>query len=159
MRFIIISILLLISFTANASHVNPKELKCLTMNIYHEARNEPFAGQLAVFFVTLNRVDDERWPNTICEVVWQKNYSKRYHKWVAQFSWTNDGKYDTPYNKDKYEYIKNWVSFILKNKDVLDLSVIDPSYGATHYHATYVHPRWRKSLQKTAQIGSHIFYQ
>ena len=48
-----------------------KQLTCLAKNIYFEARNEPFAGQFAVALVTLNRVNDSAFPNTICKVVYQ----------------------------------------------------------------------------------------
>ena len=56
-------------------------LACLIQNGYHEARGESLLGIVAVTEVVLNRVDDNRWPDTVCEVVWQKN----------QFSWTTDG--------------------------------------------------------------------
>ena len=39
--------------------VDEKELQCLAMNIYHEARGESLAGQVAVADVVLNRVDDQ----------------------------------------------------------------------------------------------------
>jgi spore germination cell wall hydrolase CwlJ-like protein len=45
------------------------ELYCLAQNIYFEAKSEPLAGQYAVADVVLNRVNDTRYPNTICEVV------------------------------------------------------------------------------------------
>ena len=47
----------------------PEEIQCLAMNIYHEARNESLAGKVAVVLVTMNRVADDRFPNTICDVV------------------------------------------------------------------------------------------
>ena len=47
------------------------ELYCLAINIYHEARADHIAGQYAVADVVLNRVQDTRYPNTICEVVKQ----------------------------------------------------------------------------------------
>lgn len=60
-----------------------RDLHCLTKNIYHEARGESFKGKLAVAQVTMNRVNhDSRWPNTVCEVVYQKI------KGTPQFSWT-----------------------------------------------------------------------
>jgi spore germination cell wall hydrolase CwlJ-like protein len=31
--------------------------------------------------------------------------------------------------------------------------------GATHYHATYVSPRWAKDLQQIGRLGAHIFYR
>ena len=48
---------------------NQPELYCLAQNIYFEAKSEPLAGQYAVADVVLNRVNDTRYPNTICEVV------------------------------------------------------------------------------------------
>ena len=31
--------------------------------------------------------------------------------------------------------------------------------SATHYHATYVAPRWARAMQKVDTIGRHIFYR
>ena len=45
--------------------------ECLAKNIYYEARNQGTAGWMAVTAVVLNRVNDSRFPNTICEVVEQ----------------------------------------------------------------------------------------
>ena len=42
---------------------------CLAKNMYYEARNQGTAGWMAVTAVVLNRVNDDRFPNTICEVV------------------------------------------------------------------------------------------
>ena len=47
------------------------EARCLAENIYHEARNQGTAGWLAVAAVTLNRVTDDRFPDSICDVVFQ----------------------------------------------------------------------------------------
>ena len=47
------------------------DLECLALNLYHEARNELDAGLYAVADVTQNRVADPRWPNTICDVVYE----------------------------------------------------------------------------------------
>ena len=60
--------------------VDPKQHNCLALNIYHEARGERVEGQIAVAHVTMNRVNHEKWPSTICEVVYQPK----------QFSWTHD---------------------------------------------------------------------
>ena len=50
---------------------NRIEATCLAENVYHEARNQPLGGQMAVISVTINRVNDDRFPNSICEVVKQ----------------------------------------------------------------------------------------
>ena len=112
MKHIFISIVLLFSLTIFAEpvadanvNVSPKwtyktiameatkQRECLARNIYFEARNEPFAGQFAVAMVTLNRVHDEQFPNSICEVVyqglhWPSGHPKRDR---CQFSWYCDG--------------------------------------------------------------------
>ena len=41
------------------------------MNMYHEARDQGTAGKLAVSAVVLNRVNDDRFPDSVCEVVLQ----------------------------------------------------------------------------------------
>src|SRR5262245_39084047 len=48
-----------------------RETKCLADAIYHEARSETEAGQMAVAEVVLNRVNSGKYPNSICGVVYQ----------------------------------------------------------------------------------------
>ena len=36
---------------------------------------------------------------------------------------------------------------------------IDPTDGATFYHAVYVKPKWRHSMSSSIKIGKHIFYR
>ena len=88
-----------------------QEAVCLAKNMYYEARNQGLAGQLAVSLVVMNRVKDKRYPNTICEVVYQGPISKWWLKEKSkivpirnrcQFSWYCDGKSDDPKNKKKY---------------------------------------------------------
>ena len=56
-----------------AANVDRDELYCAAQNIYFESRGEPDLGQLGVGQVVLNRVDSHKWPNTVCDVVWQEN--------------------------------------------------------------------------------------
>ena len=44
---------------------------CLALNTYHEAKNQSLVGQIATAQVVMNRVEDNRFPNTIWEVVKQ----------------------------------------------------------------------------------------
>ena len=46
-------------------------LMCMATNIYHEAKNQPMAGQIAVAQVVMNRVNDNRYPDNVCDVVKQ----------------------------------------------------------------------------------------
>ena len=50
-----------------------QELKYLTCIIQAEAGNQPYAGKVAVANVVLNRVESERFPNTIKSVIYQNN--------------------------------------------------------------------------------------
>ena len=56
-------------------------LVCLALNVYHEAKNQSFLGQVAVAQVVMNRVKDKRYPNTVCEVVKQG----QTYKWKPSF--------------------------------------------------------------------------
>ena len=40
-----------------------------------------------------------------------------------------------------------------------NVNLLDITDGATHYHADYVSPAWKKSKTKTTEIGDHIFYR
>ena len=71
--WVILFLLFLACFKAKAD-----EVECLALNIYHEARNQPTVGKLAVAQVTMNRVKDVRFPNTICGVVYQGYYSNNF---------------------------------------------------------------------------------
>ena len=133
-------------------------LMCMAFNIYHEARNESMLGQIAVGQVVMNRVWDKRFPNTVCEVVKEAVTYKGTKKPVlhrCQFSWYCDGAKDDV-NKDSkaWRYSLEYASIVLSGRIVLDITE-----GATHYHATYVNPWWRKHYDKTVAHGSHIFYK
>ncbi|MCG0277344.1 MAG: LysM peptidoglycan-binding domain-containing protein [Thermanaeromonas sp.] len=49
----------------------PEEFELLARLVYAEARGEPYAGQVAVAAVVLNRVRDGRFPNTIAGVIYE----------------------------------------------------------------------------------------
>ena len=98
-------LLLLITFVpslqASEIFIN-NETYCLARNIYFEAGNQPLAGRIAVAHVTLNRVNDVQFPNTICAVVYQTKWkinwkgNKVHVLNKCQFSWFCDGKPDKP---------------------------------------------------------------
>ncbi len=127
-----------------------KEQRCLAEGIYFEARGESEEGQVAVAQVVLNRVKNPAYPNTICGVVYQNKHKRNR----CQFSFACDGI------RDRISQPKSWKLAQRLAKEVLDgkqyLKMVDAS---THYHATYVNPRWAKSMVKRGQVGLHIFYK
>jgi len=65
-----------------------QEMLCLAKNVYYEARGEPAAGQIAVAEVTMNRLASGRYADTLCGVVYQKNWDPIRKRYVGAFSWT-----------------------------------------------------------------------
>jgi N-acetylmuramoyl-L-alanine amidase len=132
-------------------------IMCLALNIYHEARGEPLAGQLAVGFSTMNRVADKRYPDTVCGVVKQA----KYHSWdldnpirhKCQYSWFCDGRSDYPHDD------KAMLESTILAQNIYYGQVTDVSEGATHYHATYVNPYWAGDMTIVLETGQHIFYR
>lgn len=123
-------------------------LSCIALNVYFEARNENMSGQYAVALVVLNRVEDSRWPNEVCDVVTQRNDNN-----VCQFSWYCDGKSDTPKNKDAFAFAE------MVADDVLRGEILDFTGGSTHYHAYYVKPYWADKMLYQGDYGSHYFFR
>lgn len=133
------------------------EVQCLAKNIYFEAKSESREGQVAVGLVTINRVLSEKYPDTICDVVWQKGKHPTTGKWVAQFSWTWDGKEDKPVNKKAWAEAQRIAEAMLAERSLFNFA--DFTEGATHYHADYVSPYWRNSFTPVLTVDTHLFYR
>jgi spore germination cell wall hydrolase CwlJ-like protein len=123
-----------------------KQIDCLADNIYHEARSEPEKGKVAVALVTLNRVEDPRFPKDICGVVKQKTQGMCQFSWFCTAVKSNKGS-------ESYQSAKEVAVYVYANYEKLH----DITKGALYYHADYVNPGWK--LQKTVTIGRHIFYK
>tara|TARA_R100001086_G_scaffold247634_2_gene182405 strand:- start:815 stop:1303 length:489 start_codon:yes stop_codon:yes gene_type:complete len=137
------------------STVKASELNCLVEAVYYEARSEPVIAQLSVANVVLQRVRDERFPNTICDVVHQGIYRRGQPvRHQCKFSYWCDGK---PERMKEIHALKRAIS--VAEMAIRGVSV-EATIGATHYHATYVNPHWRhaESFMELGQVGKHIFY-
>ena len=126
--------------------VDARSHHCLAKAIYWEARGEGEVGMLAVSSVILNRVKDERFPDTVCEVVYEGGEAP-----PCQFSWWCDGKSDYPTDRAQWGEILELAYTYLATRPK------DTTEGALFYHATSIQAPWRREL--TAQIGNHIFYR
>lgn len=158
--------------SSNHSEISNEDLQCLAENIYFEAGVESYAGKVAVALVTLTRVNDNRYPNTICGVVkegplkesWktkqdpnlpdhERVYYPRRHK--CQFSWWCDGKADNINERS--------IAWKQSQEVAYKVAVLGMFKGmvehATHYHATYVSPNWRHEFTVIGRIDTHIFYR
>ena len=126
-----------------------RELECLALTIYFEARGESDEGKIAVGHVVMNRSSHPLFPDKVCAVVQQGGEKLRFR---CQFSWWCDGRSDRPKEWRAWEKSKALARLIY-----WDYSP-DPTAGALWYHADYVRPRWRKDLSRGPKIGQHVFY-
>ena len=125
--------------------MSTKELDCLAKNIYHEAGVEDKAGKVAVAQVTLNRLKEGRWGDTVCKVVYAK----------AQFSWTLDKKKRAAQPKGEL-----WDQSLAVAREFQKGVRVKGLEDSQYYHADYIRdPKWAKAKQAIKQIGQHIFYR
>lgn len=187
-RLSLIGLLLLLSRSVdawvgpNCEQYTDDDHIALACNIYFEARNESLEGMMAVVAVTLNRVDNPNYPNTVHEVVWARK----------QFSWTHDGKADRPKNRpswkqaleiaDRFTMTSREKAMIcptatqinarsldwpdpgcepyqtLVNVHIILAQMADPTGGALFYHTADVNPYWALPRNQAIQIDRHLFY-
>ncbi|WP_457797692.1 cell wall hydrolase [Methylocystis sp. S23] len=127
-----------------------RERRCLAEAVYFESRSEPEAGQAAVAQVVLNRVQSGLYPASICGVV----YQNRHHYKACQFSFACEGK------SLRITEPESWAAAVRVANEVMDGRTYLTEVGrSTHYHATYVKPRWARALTRMDMIGRHIFYR
>ena len=113
-----------------------KEVTCLARAIYHESRGEIRAGQYAVAKTVVNRARDNRFPKTICGVVYQP----------GQFTGIRQLRV-----VDKAAYARATdIAY-----EVLNMQG-NHNFKALYFHTKYVSPNWKK--RPLAKIGNHIFY-
>lgn len=146
------TIISLLIYQALESHKINRELLCLTLNIYHEARGEPRRGQYAVAEVTMNRVESDRFPNTVCDVVYEKRWDKIRKRYVSAFSWT---EIDT-----RSRINQNIIQHAWQIAETVYHGRHQPLVkDALFYHARYVRPSWARKKSPVARIGQHVFYR
>jgi len=162
-RLLLFTILALFTLNVQTSEVNmDKELECLALNIYFEARDQDINGMKAVAFVTKKRAEDKRFPKTLCGVVKssRKDTKGRPIRWKCAFSWYCDGLSDRP-SKKKVEQRAYALAKEVAKKVMLDSATMDFTHGSLFYHHVKVRPGWSKNKRyiPTIRIGDHQFYR
>ena len=138
LKQLLLLILLLVPISLKAVD---REFECLAKNVYYESRGEPHKGQLAVALVTLNRLDNPKFPKSICAVVYQKN----------QFSWTRNYKLQrSRVNQEQWDNAREVAMQAYMDRNILGY------FQATHFHNASVSPGW--NLRKVTKINNHTFY-
>ena len=125
--------------------LSDKMCKYLSESGYFESKGESDEGVVAVMFVVLQRVADEkRWANTVKGVLRQK----------AQFSYVWDGRLEKGVvEKKRYKEI------VLLAHRVINGDIINPVPKANHFHTTNIKRIWTKKMRQVAVIGNHTFFE
>jgi len=166
----------------SAPFLSEKDVECLARNIFYEAGSEPLEGKVAVGMVTLNRTQDERYPQDVCGVVRQRTVvtvpqqvtqvrtvktsiflppqqvietqTRRITKSIYQFSWV--GQRNIRIKEDDPRWIESRaVAEELSRGGYEDLQ--EKYSEAMNFHAVYVNPGWK--LKRIGRVGNHIFYK
>ena len=126
------------------------EHRCLSEVLYYEARGEGRQGQQAVAEVVFHRMNNVNYGHSICAVV----YEGASHT-GCQFSFTCNGDLTRSKQQDAWRQSEMLAAQILTG----EVPLRNATGGATNYHATSVNPIWADTMNKTTQIGNHVFYR
>ena len=162
--------------------LSDKDVDCLARNIFYEAGSEPIEGKVAVGMVTINRTQDERYPQSVCGVVQQrtvltvpqqvtevrtvkpnifsppKQVIETRTAWVQkviyQFSWV--GQRNIRIREDDPRWIESRA--VAEELARGGYETWQEKYSeAMNFHAVYVNPGWK--LKRIGRVGNHIFYK
>jgi spore germination cell wall hydrolase CwlJ-like protein len=126
------------------------EHKCLSEALYYEARGEGTGGQKAVAEVVFHRMNRGDYGHSICAVVYEG--SKRSG---CQFSFTCNGDMKRAKQAGAWRASEVLAAQILTGQ----MQLKNATGGAVNFHAISVSPDWADTMDKTTQIGNHIFYR
>lgn len=149
---VVVSLFSGILYSLYAHDKERRELTCLALNIYFESRGESTAGQYAVAEVTMNRVASKYYPDSVCDVVYQKNWDTIRKRYVSAFSWTEFDTLPSP-TGEQWQLAMKIADIVYNGKQQPTLD------GALHYHAVYIKPSWSTEMTPVAKIDRHIFYK
>jgi spore germination cell wall hydrolase CwlJ-like protein len=120
-----------------------REVECLAVGIYFEAKSEPLAGQLAVGDVIANRANSNgRFPSSYCGVLFQR----------GQFSFIRGRALPSVPRASR-----QWSTAVAVAKIVDRDLKNSAATRALFFHASHVSPGWK--LKRIASIGNHVFYR
>ena len=119
-----------------------REMECLAVGIYFEAKSESLEGQLAVGHVIANRAESGRFPSSYCGVLFQR----------GQFSFVRGKSYPSIARSSRH-----WQNAVAIAKIVDQELHASPVPNALFFHARYVSPGWR--MKRVGSVGNHVFYR
>jgi len=137
---------------AQARARDAAESHCLAEVLYYEARGEGIEGEKAVAEVVLQRTKNRDYPETVCGVVHDGVQPDRLD---CQFSFACDGSLRRPKERAAWTRARALAEKIMTGS----MRLPNITGRAIAYHAANVSPAWAQTMEKTAQIGNHVFYK
>ena len=121
---------------------------CLAAAAWYEAGDDA-TGQKAVVQVVLNRLRHPAFPKTVCGVVFQGQERST----GCQFTFTCDGALARTPSEPAWDRARKVAAAALSG------AVFRKVGYATHYHTDWVVPYWSASLDKIAEVHTHLFFR
>ncbi|MFA9560094.1 cell wall hydrolase [Evansella sp. AB-rgal1] len=112
------------------------EKRLLAQLVTAEAKGEPYAGQVAVATVVLNRVDSNKFPNSVHGVIYES----------GQFTPVRTGSINQPATASAVRAVNEAIAF--RGQGSGSLFFYNPAIATIHWNATRQH---------TITIGNHVF--
>lgn len=131
-----------------SSEDKARAVDCLAAATWYEAGDDA-VGQRAVAQVVINRMRHPAFPKSICGVVFQGQERRT----GCQFTFTCDGamtRMPSPAAWDRARDIA---------RKALNGGVFGKVGHSTHYHTDWVVPYWSASLDKVAEVDTHLFFR
>ena len=126
------------------------EHKCLSEVLYYEARGEGTGGEKAIAEVVFHRMNHGDYGHSICAVVYEGSRHPG-----CQFSFTCNGEMRRVKQPAAWREAENLAAQIMTG----EIALKNATGGAVNFHAVSVSPDWAGTMDKTTQIGNHIFYR
>lgn len=116
--------------------IKADEKKLLARLVQAEAEGEPFEGKVAVADVVLNRVEHEQFPDTVKDVIYQKN----------AFEPVQNGSINKPASNEAVQAVETALVDKEKNEELLYF-----------YNPETATSQWIFSREVVKKIGNHAF--
>lgn len=130
------------ALTGNSFSLEDQEYQVLLKIVEAEAGCEDTEGRMLVANVVMNRVRNGNFPNTVTEVVYQRQDG------TAQFSPVSDGRIDTV---NVSQRTIDAVARVMNGEDI--------SQGALFFRSVRSRSGWfDQKLSRVLEHGNHIFY-
>ena len=126
------------------------EHRCLSEVLYYEARGEGAGGQKAIAEVVFHRMNNGNYGHSICAVVYEGKGRPG-----CQFSFVCNGDMLRAKQTSAWRESEALAARILTG----EVPLKNATGGAINFHAISVSPDWADTMDRTTQIGNHIFYR